>query len=455
MFAPLDDGTLNSWSLILETTDLTIPSSDVPKPLPDLTTTTSIITSCNTGQIVDLNVQLDITHTWNADLDIFLIAPDASRIELSTDNGGSGDNYSGTIFDDEAATSITAGTPPFAGSYQPESPLSVLDGSTADGVWTLEITDDEGGITGTLNSWRLIFTTVASAYTLSTYADGLPSIPAGLTVDRNTLNFYYADYDSCEGVLRKIAPNGTVSTVTTDFTPNGDAMCFGTFYPYVETDIQFMNNSIYVPLGSESVPNGELVKIDTTNGTATTIHTFSGFGLESGIAAWNGNLLVTSGNGPAAEIRSYNPVSNISAAVLDISPLPRVYDVAYDPGHDAAYFWSESLFFRADLGAGSYSAIPGHTTNYADFAVSPDGNFLFTTNHPNIDVVTIADGSSETLFNGLTYGSRHDMVVAPSSTGAGCSLYVVDGPSILEISGISGNCKPFPWTMFLPAIHHK
>ncbi len=50
--------------------------------------------------------------------------PDATMVELSTDNGSTGDNYTNTVFDDEASTAITAGTAPFTGSYRPEGSLS-------------------------------------------------------------------------------------------------------------------------------------------------------------------------------------------------------------------------------------------------------------------------------------------------------------------------------------------
>jgi subtilisin-like proprotein convertase family protein len=137
----------------------TLTSTDTPKLIPDLTQITSLISSCNTGSIRDLNVQINITHTWDSDLDIFLIAPNGTRIELATDVGGESNNFTDTIFDDEAATAITAGTAPFTGSYRPEGPLSVLDNLSAEGDWTLEITDDAGDDVGTLNSWSLIFTT--------------------------------------------------------------------------------------------------------------------------------------------------------------------------------------------------------------------------------------------------------------------------------------------------------
>ena len=63
--------------------------------------------------------QINVTHTWDSDLNVFLIAPNGARIELTTGNGGGGDNYTNTVFDDEAATLISAGAAPFTGSFRP------------------------------------------------------------------------------------------------------------------------------------------------------------------------------------------------------------------------------------------------------------------------------------------------------------------------------------------------
>ncbi|MEJ5166725.1 MAG: proprotein convertase P-domain-containing protein, partial [Thermoanaerobaculia bacterium] len=140
-------------------TNPTYTSTDVPKNIPDLTTITSIINVTDNKIIQDVNVTIgNITHTYDGDLDIFLIAPDNTRVELSTDNGSSGDNYINTVFDDEASTSITTGTAPFTGSFRPEATLSVLDGKNAQGTWKLEISDDASGDTGILNSWSMTFT---------------------------------------------------------------------------------------------------------------------------------------------------------------------------------------------------------------------------------------------------------------------------------------------------------
>ncbi len=105
--------------------------------------------------ITDVNVTINVTHTWMSDLDIFLIAPSGTRVELTTDNGGSSDGYIDTTFDDEAATAITTGAYPFTDSYQPEGMLSDFNGENSTGTWTLEITDDLGGDGGNLLSWSL------------------------------------------------------------------------------------------------------------------------------------------------------------------------------------------------------------------------------------------------------------------------------------------------------------
>ncbi len=137
----------------------TYASSNVPRPLPDLITITSIVDVVDTRAVRDAEVELTITHTYDEDLDIFLIGPSGARVELSTDNGAGGDNYTGTRFDDEAERSITEGVPPFSGRFRPEGSLSALDGFAANGSWTLELLDDTLQDVGILESWSLTLTT--------------------------------------------------------------------------------------------------------------------------------------------------------------------------------------------------------------------------------------------------------------------------------------------------------
>jgi subtilisin-like proprotein convertase family protein len=107
--------------------------------------------------IQDLDVTVNITHTYIADVDMYLMGPNGVEIELSSDNGLSEDNYTATTFDDEAAMDIIDAPPPFTGTFRPEQPLALFDGISAAGPWTLRAFDDSDGDEGTLDSWSIRF----------------------------------------------------------------------------------------------------------------------------------------------------------------------------------------------------------------------------------------------------------------------------------------------------------
>ena len=83
-----------------------------------------------------------------------------------TSRGGSGQNFgtgandcSGTptVFDDAAATSITTGTAPFAGTFRPEGLLSTFNGKAINGTWRLRVSDTAALDTGTVGCVTLDF----------------------------------------------------------------------------------------------------------------------------------------------------------------------------------------------------------------------------------------------------------------------------------------------------------
>lgn len=152
--------------------------------IPDPGTLTSSLTVTNVGTILDVNVQVNINHTWDEDLDVFLIAPDGTRVELFTDVGGSNDNFTNTVLDDEATTSMTVGVAPFTGSFKPEGNLSILDGKNLSGIWKLEVTDDTRINQGTLLNWSILarYTTgPAGPKALVTPTSGLVTTEGGGT----------------------------------------------------------------------------------------------------------------------------------------------------------------------------------------------------------------------------------------------------------------------------------
>ena len=140
--------------------------------IPDLGALDSTVTvSGVAAPIHHIVVSLHLSHTTDDNLDVSLQAPDGTSVLLSSDNGGTLDDYGTscadpdrTTFNDSAATSITSGTAPFRGSFRPEEPLSVYRGkfgSNVNGTWHLNIADDTAGGLGTLHCWSLtIFPTV-------------------------------------------------------------------------------------------------------------------------------------------------------------------------------------------------------------------------------------------------------------------------------------------------------
>jgi len=133
-------------------------STDVPRTIPDGTTINSVVSVSSPETVIDVDVGLSIAHLFDSDLILSLIAPNGATVTLSNRRGGSGDNYTNTRFDDAAATPISSGTPPFNGSFRPETPLSALNGIPGNGTWTLRARDVVSPDPGTLQSWYLRLT---------------------------------------------------------------------------------------------------------------------------------------------------------------------------------------------------------------------------------------------------------------------------------------------------------
>lgn len=142
---------------------------EATRPIPDAPNGGGVLDKISlrgSARISDLNVLVRINHGADADLNLYLISPNGKFVELSTDNGGGGNNYgtgpnscrgSGrfTVFTDQAGRSIRQGAPPFAGSFRPQTPLSSLNGDRIGGVWRLQVFDDDAGTSGTIGCFGL------------------------------------------------------------------------------------------------------------------------------------------------------------------------------------------------------------------------------------------------------------------------------------------------------------
>jgi subtilisin-like proprotein convertase family protein len=137
-------------------------------PIPDVTTTDiPIVVSGLTQPISNVTLSVYLTHTFDSDLTISLVAPDGTVVELAEGNGGSGNDYGTTCsptsqrttFDDSAITPIQRGTTPFTGSFRPSEPLARFNGKSpfwANGIWKLRIADVAPPDSGTFQCASLV-----------------------------------------------------------------------------------------------------------------------------------------------------------------------------------------------------------------------------------------------------------------------------------------------------------
>lgn len=106
-----------------------------------------------------VTVCFDIVHTQDADLDIRLQSPDGTTVLLSNNNGGSGENYTGTcVAENATGGEISVQIAPFTGTFYPDHSLNGFnDGQNPNGTWYLFIHDEMPGDTGHLVDFTITF----------------------------------------------------------------------------------------------------------------------------------------------------------------------------------------------------------------------------------------------------------------------------------------------------------
>lgn len=115
------------------------------------------VTDLDGATVENLEVRIDIDHTWTGDLLINLQGPDGTKVTLIDRMGGSRDDFQNTIFRSDARTPIEEGRPPFRGTYRPLENLVAFRGKTAQGNWVLEVEDKARQDGGALNRWSIAF----------------------------------------------------------------------------------------------------------------------------------------------------------------------------------------------------------------------------------------------------------------------------------------------------------
>jgi subtilisin-like proprotein convertase family protein len=250
-------------NLVCRSPALPIPDS-VPAGVNDSMTVST------TGVLTDLNVSLDVTHTFVGDLAFTLTHVDTGTSVVFVDRPGvpalgtfgcGGDDIDATL-DDEASSPVedecAPSVPTIDGTFIPNALLAAFDGEDLSGTWRLNASDNAGQDVGTLNQWCLA---PSMPQVVDTDADGIPDDQDNCTLAQNNDqrdtdgdgigNICDADFDeTCTvnfsdlGIMKA----NFFQTGDLDTDMNGDG--FTNF-----SDLALLKAGFFGPPGPSGVPN--------------------------------------------------------------------------------------------------------------------------------------------------------------------------------------------------------
>ena len=172
--------------------------------------------------VSDVNIAVLMSHTWRADILMYLVSPGGTRVQLTNGQGADADNFNLT-FDDEAASAITAYTanstatstttvPPYSASFRPTAALTAFDGTNSAGNWVLEICDNANADSGTFFQADLYLTSSPTNYADLSLAMSLsnaaPATGSTVTYTLTIANAAGSPNSASGVVVRQALPSG-------------------------------------------------------------------------------------------------------------------------------------------------------------------------------------------------------------------------------------------------------
>lgn len=393
-------------------------------------------------------VTVDLNHTWDGDIALILICPDGTFLELSSGNGGPGDNYKITVFKDSAPLNILSGNPPYDGEFQPEGRQNVttvnpypntnpagtftlqntFNGKNADGDWTLFLNDWVPGDIGTLNAWSITFTN-GSSFTVDLAAGTppCPGTPINITANVTPSGGYSYNWTSNNGTSFTGQSTNTINTspiTTTTYTvtvtdPSGS--CTSTDEVIVNVPNVPNNGVVSITLSpnnicigqsstltfSNSVSNNWIYNVQATNSSGTSNFTVNVNGTSNSITV------------SPTETTTYSVISVVDQATgctfllsptdvtLNVSNTLPTYSVSAIPPLCGGQSVDLSAYVTLTGGttATYHSGSPANAGNEINPVVTPLINTIYTillsngacTNEINVLVTVLSSGSDPTF----------------------------------------------------------
>jgi subtilisin-like proprotein convertase family protein len=273
------------WAFTTVSTPTTLPAicRNPGTAIPDNNPTgiTDSMVVATTGTLTDLNVSLNIPHTYVGDLIVSLLHVDTattvSLVNRPVNGAGacSGNNINLTL-DSSAALQVqvncTSGANPTAaytvgGSYQPAATLNAFNGQNLSGTWQLQVSDRAGVDLGTLNQWCLI-PTVTGTPAARDYSDldsgygvawhtGNGSLRLGSSWTADTTFTLGNDDGSDDGIVKTGGQWVTGNTVTLNATITGGSGYLAGWFDW--------NNDGLFSAGEKAVAQNVVAGVNTVN----------------------------------------------------------------------------------------------------------------------------------------------------------------------------------------------
>ena len=117
-------------------------------------TITSSVTFAEDLKVADIRVNLDLSHSYLADLIVTLTSPSGTRVTLLANSCGRFNDVD-AVFSDNALPFECGNSPAISGLVKPLGQLGSFVGESALGTWVLTISDTAAGDGGQLNTFGL------------------------------------------------------------------------------------------------------------------------------------------------------------------------------------------------------------------------------------------------------------------------------------------------------------
>lgn len=417
-------------------TDYAIPDGSVTPAASPIAV--SGITPQTAGVLPIVSVNVNIVHTYDEDITIWLQCPNGSTIELSSDNGGTGDNYTNTTFVPTGSPSITTGTAPFTGTYTPEDPFSLLNSCSVNGTWVLQVYDLATGDVGTLQDWSITFNNyVPVTYAWSPTTNMTNSTTLTPTVSPTVTTTYTVTATNPVGgctasdpVTITINPPPTIGGVftvcagaTTQLTGSGTP---ATTNPWVSsnTAVATISNTGLV---TGLTPGNSTITYTTSDGCFTTqvVTITSGATISGNLTVCVGGTTQLSGTGTPA---STNPWTSSNTAVATVSNTGLVTSIAAGTT-DITYTNSSGCFGTVTVTvnplptatiSGSSTICEGSATSFT-ISGTPNSTVTYSDGTSNLNVTLNAAGTASVNTGVLNTTTTYTLVSIQSASSTSCN----------------------------------